>query len=288
MLDDNHFAVADDEGNTIRVFALSQPGNPLFSLPLDTFLEVDPNEPECDIEGAARVGDLVYFITSHSLNKNGKTRLSRQRFFALRIVPGKNGSTPVLQPFGHSYSTLLRDLLESPVLAEFDLDAASRIAPKEKNGFNIEALCARPDGSLLIGFRNPIPRKEALLVPLLNPGGLVTNTARATLGKPILLPLDGRGIRGMAEENGAYFIIAGSYDAGSHFEIFRWNGRENPTLAQKWKTHEITPEAILTLSAPDQFFILSDDGTRRVGKKRCKDLPESQRRFRGINVTLNE
>ena len=79
------FLVADDELNVLRVYPVEQGGKPLASLNLDAFLEVDRRSPEADIEGAAKVGDVVYWISSHGRNKTGKDRTSRERFFATQI-----------------------------------------------------------------------------------------------------------------------------------------------------------------------------------------------------------
>ena len=76
---------------------------------------------------------------------------------------------------GKSYTQLvLRDMLEDPKLAQFDLKTAETITPKEPGGLNIEGLTSTPEGALLIGFRNPIPEGKALLIPLKNPLDLVT------------------------------------------------------------------------------------------------------------------
>ena len=45
-----------------------------------------PKEPEADLEGATRIGDDIYWITSHGQNKNGKNRPSRHRLFATAVA----------------------------------------------------------------------------------------------------------------------------------------------------------------------------------------------------------
>src|SRR5262245_6804155 len=85
-LPDDRFVAADDETNHIRVYSLSRGGPPLLDLSLNSFLQVERKEPEADIEGAARVGDVIYWIGSHARNQNGKVRPSRQRFFGTRVV----------------------------------------------------------------------------------------------------------------------------------------------------------------------------------------------------------
>src|SRR6185436_16331903 len=99
-----------------------------------------------------------------------------------------------LAPVGRPYQNLLLDLVREPSLKRFKLGKASALAPKSAGALNIEALCSTPGQHLLIGFRNPIPERRALIVPLLNPNELIEGK-RARFGEPILLDLGGLGIR---------------------------------------------------------------------------------------------
>jgi hypothetical protein len=150
---------------------------------------------------------------------------------------------------------------------------------------NIEGLCARPDGSLLIGFRNPVPKKKALLVPILNPAQLVNNTGtRAKVGDPIRLDLDGRGIRDLVQRDGKYYIIAGAYDGADRFELYEWNGAEGISLLHKWPKHTVNPEAILALPTRPELLVLSDESSKGSEYIACKNLPSRLRKFRGVLV----
>ena len=62
---------------------------------------------------------------------------------------------------------------------------------------NIEGLAATADGKLRIGFRNPRPGGEALVIPLLNPAPVVDSGAAPVFGELARLDLAGRGIRRM-------------------------------------------------------------------------------------------
>jgi hypothetical protein len=280
---DDLFVAADDETNRLRIYSRSQGGAPVFELPLDRFLRVERREPEADLEGAARVADVIYWIGSHGRNQKGELRASRRRFFATRIV---SVDPPRIEPMGAAYDGLLPDFENAPLLEKFDLEEASELAPKEKNALNIEGLCARPDGSLLIGFRNPVPKKKALLVPLLNPAELVNGKdLHARFGEAIRLNLDGRGIRDMVERAGSYYIIAGASGSGSRFELYQWDGAESISLLHKWEKHMFNPEAILALPGKN-LFVLSDDSSKH-GLLSCKDLPAVSRTFRGVVVEID-
>ena len=84
-LSTNIFVAADDESNQLRTYARNRPGAPVNLLELGGFLQIGKGNPEIDVEGAAQVGDIVYWITSHGRNRDGEIRPSRQRFFSTRI-----------------------------------------------------------------------------------------------------------------------------------------------------------------------------------------------------------
>ena len=212
-LNDHLFAVASDEDSVIRVYRRDQSGAPVQSINLTTFLDLDPKQPESDIEGAARVGDRIYWITSHGRNRNGRERASRQRFFATQIVTNAEGVH--LKMAGGAYEHLLSDLIRNPKLKSLNLAAASKLEPKARGALNIEGLSATPEGGLLIGFRNPIPHGKAFLVPMLNPDQVVHGGA-AKLGEPIFLDLGGRGIRDSIATPGETYPLERSKPGGNH------------------------------------------------------------------------
>ncbi|HTG45557.1 MAG TPA: DUF3616 domain-containing protein, partial [Verrucomicrobiae bacterium] len=145
--------------------------------------------------------------------------------------------------------------------------------------------CARPDGTLLIGFRNPVPKKKAILVPLLNPAELLSGQrAKASFGKPIRLDLNGLGIRDIVQRDGQYHIVAGAFGSANKFELYSWDGQGTPSLLHQWEKHALNPEAILALPGNPGFLILTDEGSRSTGGRPCKELPESSRRFRSVLV----
>jgi hypothetical protein len=283
-LTDDLFVAADDESNELRTYSRSRPGHPVAKLDLRRFLLIGAGDPESDVEGSAQVGDIVYWITSHGRNKDGKFRPARQRFFATRL---NQTGQPRLELVGNLYAGLLRDLQFDPQLKPFNLSRASTLPPKDKGALNIEGLCSRPDGSLLIAFRNPIPDKKALLVPLLNPAELVAGRgARAKFGPPIQLDFHGNGIRDLLQYNGTYYIIAGARNGKDDFQLYSWNGTEAPAMLHDWKG-SFNPEAVVAVPGhPNQLIILSDDGSRKTRGTPCKMLPEAQRKFRTVLLTL--
>ncbi|WFU44156.1 DUF3616 domain-containing protein [Bradyrhizobium sp. CB82] len=94
------FIVANDEDNLLRDYRRGEP-KVAQAFSLDQFLRPAPDEPEADIEGAARIDDRIYLVTSHGQNKNGKNRPSRHRLFATTVAvqDGEVTLTPVGTPY---------------------------------------------------------------------------------------------------------------------------------------------------------------------------------------------
>ena len=282
-LDGDHFAVADDEDNVIRVYRREGGGRPVYSLELSGFLRTYGKSREVDIEGAARLDDRLYWISSHGRNLEGHEAPNRQRFFA--TTGSVSNGVVDLRPVGQPYGWLLRDLLREPRLEPFHLWVAAALPPKAPGALNIEGLAATPQGHLLIGFRNPIPDRKALVVPLLNPAELIQGRP-ASFGDPLLLDLDGLGIRSMTAWGKGYLIIAGAFGEGGRSRLYTWDGGPNkPRWLRGIDLGGLNPEAISFRDSghEESLYLVSDDGTVKIGKKECKRLKNpSLKRFRAV------
>jgi len=279
------FAVANDEDNILRVYHRQPGGMPAFSFDITSFLRIGKKHPESDIEACAAIDDRVYWITSHGRNAKGKDAPNRERFFAT-IFTVTNGVVK-LSPVGKPYPSLLADLEREPRLSRFNLAAASMRAPKERGALNIEGLASTPEGHLLIGFRNPIPQGKALLVPLLNPAELIEGKP-ARLGDPLLLDLGGYGIRDIERGKDGYLIIAGSHNADGESRVYTWaGGNARPVQLTGIRFPGLNPEGLAFTDddGGSTFYVLSDDGTLRIGGKVCKKIKNPYfRQFRGYSL----
>jgi hypothetical protein len=279
-LADDLFVVANDEDNVLRFYRLRQPGPPVQTYDLKSVFTSKRKAPEADLEGVAQLGDQVFFITSHGRNASGKPAPNRHQFFALKLTEANGVAT--INAVGQSYNNLVADLARDPKYQSFDLADAAGLAPKAPGGFNIEALTATPQGTLLIGFRSPIPEHRALLAPLLNPTAVIAG-APAEFGEPILLNLGGLGLRGITAVTNGYYLLAGPAAGGGQSRLYFWEGGTMPPRQiSEVDFVQSNPEGICYLPAGEQagFLIVSDDGTRMIGGKECKTLPAAQRQFR--------
>jgi hypothetical protein len=296
-VDEETFIVADDENNILRVYKIKGSRFPVYQFDLTRFLKIAPEHPEADIEGAAMIGDTIYWISSHGRNKDGKMRPNRYRFFATSVRI-ENGNITI-RPVGIPCRTLIHSLVKSHPARQLGLGRATRfdssklskqelenLAPK-RNGLNIEGLCAAPDGNTIyIGFRNPRPfvereswrapveslqvERKAIVVPLNNPKQVLEKGYPPIFGDPILWDLGGLGIRSLdySHFHKAFFIIAGPHNEGPGFALYRWSGEKDkpPVLVQQLRPdkNSLNPEALISFKNSDKFLLLSDDGSLAI------------------------
>jgi hypothetical protein len=265
---DGFFVGATDEDNEFRLYDVKGGPSPKtlevgVEAAVKSALGVEKIK-ECDLEGAAKIGDLMFWIGSHARNKDAKEKKERQVLFATKL--SSVGKDAKLEIVGDVYTQLIDDLVNDPALAPFDLGKAATLAPKDEGALNIESLAADGD-KLWIGFRNPKSKaKEALLVPLLNPTEIIRGGARAKLGDPMTLKLGGLGVRDMVAWRDGFLIIAGDF-------VDRFEPGAKPSRVFSWKPGtdpqdigvdfgDLNPEAIVIMGEGDKarILILSDDG----------------------------
>lgn len=290
-IDSNSFIVADDEENILKIYKTDNNSKPVSVFDISQFLQISPEYPEADIEAATKVGNRIYWITSHGRNKDGKFRPARYRFFATELTPDGNLIKPVAKPYQDLAVDLIafksdvqKDLTDASGFG-FDLKGknAAKLAPKDE-GLNIEGLCASTDGkTLYIGFRNPLHKKDkkelAIVMPLKNAALVLEKGQKPAFGKPLLWDFDGLGIRDMAYSpfHKVFFIIAGASKEKGGFALYRWSGQETsqPKLLRKIVTdNKFSPEAIIVFNNSDKLLLLSDDGTIEVSvssPEECKE-----------------
>lgn len=293
----SHFLVAEDESDVLSLYRNDSFGDgSVRHFDFSARLRTDPGR-ESDIEGAARIGDRIYWITSHGRNGKGKLRRNRYRLFATDVVGTSNDLE--LTWVGR-YDHLIRDMLNAQSWANPNapdtqrtishLTRATRLsektvrdlAPKDE-GLNIEGLTALPHGSgLLIGLRNPVPEGNALIVNLRNPNALVARQdSIAHFGPPIYLNLSGLGVRAMAyaPRIRKFLLIAGPAKTKGVFKLFGWEGPggASPKLLGELKTEKgSNPEAIVVYSNNSRIQVLHDEGSKLIKGTRCKNSNEGK------------
>jgi len=262
------FVAATDENNKLRLYDVKG-GPPRKTLEVGVDAAVESalglkKVKECDLEGAAKIGDLIFWIGSHGRDKAAKKKKERQVLLATKLTGvGKHAK---LEVAGRVYTQLIDDLLRDSALSPFHLAKAATLGPNDKGGLNIESLAA-DHGKLWIGFRNPIGKDgRALMVPLLNPKEVIKKGGKARLGEPMTLDLGGLGFRDMVRWHDSFLIVAGDF-------VDRFGPAAKPSRAFLWKPGtdpkdigvdfgDLNPEAIIVMGDGDnaRILILSDDG----------------------------
>ncbi|GGV76572.1 hypothetical protein GCM10015535_08670 [Streptomyces gelaticus] len=227
-----YVVVADDESNTLRLYDRSASGAPVRSWDVGSELGVSK---EIDIEGAARVGDTVYWTGSLGNNKDGEYKPARNTVFTTKVTGSGAGTRLTV---GGSYGELRDDLVAwdkaNGNRLGFAAGTADGEAPKQIDGFNIEGLEFAPGSTTTayLGFRAPLvppkPGGKALIVPVTNFDEVAGSGAKAVMGVPIELDLGGLSIRDI-RKNAAdqYLIVAGSWAADDNsdpYALYAWDG----------------------------------------------------------------
>jgi hypothetical protein len=262
------FAVADDEDNVLRVYDADRGGKPIASIDVSTAIlperaAVAPGE-ETDLEAATRVGDVAFWIASHGRRKSGKPAPARLRFFAT-TAPADGVSLEVVA----TTDALLQAMIDEPRHAELGLAAASALAPTAPGGLNIEGLSRREAGGVWIALRNPTVGGNAVVLALENPLEHIRGEP-ARFADPVLLDLDGLGVRAMTSWRGRHVIVAGDAVHASRSRLFVWDLHDEPREITSVDLTQFNAEAFVSRDDRDQIMLLSDDGSVRVPDGRNK------------------
>ncbi|WP_425145269.1 beta strand repeat-containing protein [Deinococcus sp.] len=238
-VDSDYMLVADDEYNILKLYPRKTSGVAVGNFDFRTQLALpDPNNLEVDLEASTRIGNLLFWLGSHSNSKSGNARPNRYRLFATNL--SGSGAASTLSYVGR-YDNLRSDLIAwdnsgghglGAKYLGLEASAAIGVIPEAAGGagFNIEGLSMAPGSTTTayLGFRAPneptTARTKALIVPITNFAALVTGAAQATFDAPILLDLGGRGIREIKCDATGCLILAGPATGGSNFALYSWSG----------------------------------------------------------------
>lgn len=277
------FADVNDEDQIVRIYERAKPALPVQTIDINAALGLDPSS-EADLEELALIGSRLFVTTSHGRKSDGELDRARYRLAMFELA----GSAPALTLQLQQVSSQVLDRML--VAANWDapnagviaaLTASSKLADDDEPalapelaGTNIEALADDGTGKLLIGFRNPRPNNQAVVVSLVNPESVET----ARFGSASELDLGGLGIRAMAYSpmHQAVLIIAGSHAPGTTFKLYKWSAGAAPVFVTDITAPaNAAPEAIVPYPGTKDVQILFDGGDVDA----CKDAPAANRVF---------
>lgn len=125
---------------------------------------------------------------------------------------------------------------------------------------------------------------KAIVIPLLNPADM-TNGSAASFGDPVLIDMSGRGIRSMERVGERYLILGGDPGEGDiETRLYAWTGVAGEAAVDLNVDMEGLNGEALFATDQNEAYVLSDDGNRRIGSKKCKNVAVVKKAFRGIRV----
>lgn len=219
QLPDGRVVIVEDEPTKPwHVLKLKADGKTTFERTLSHRLRMAFEVPLVDLEAITQGPDGYYYaITSHHRNKKGERQNDREQLLRFRIENNSIVDTGV-------YPNLMEAFVTADILGEVDEHGKGGLF-----NLNIEAMSFDKQQRLMLGLRDPQIKGKSIIVILENPVAIFERkeTARI-LGKPVLLDLQGGGIRAMVydAELGGYLLsneVFGENNA-RHSQLMYWDG----------------------------------------------------------------
>jgi hypothetical protein len=284
---------------TLRLFRSGEGGEPLAMghIPAAAWDPRGEGLPQPELEAAARIGPLAYWIGSSGA---AERRPQGVKLFATTLgiatPAGGKGLGLTLDPIGRPYASLIDDLAADPRYAVFDLPAAAA-RPGGSSGLRIGGMVSTPSGALLVAFRQPVVKGMALLAPLTNPNAVLAGEP-ARFGDPVQLNLAGLGIRSLAMVDGSLYILAGPGEGqkpggaqGIPAVFYRWNGQFE-SGAVRLRSSAKAPGPLLSpaqvlVRMDDHLLLLSEEGASPLDGTPCGQRPAEKQRVRELRLPLS-
>lgn len=208
-----------------------------------------------DLESAAiDPAGWIYAITSHSPKKSGKPDADREKLVRFQVGAG-HWISPQLEPS-------LKAMIITRYPALNHLPSSQLPAP-----LNIEGLAFDPKANaLLLGLREPLIEDRAVVVQIENPQAVFDRAEPPRLSPdPLLLTLDGGGIRSLCWDAAARGFWVLSQRNSDPFQLWFWSGSsEDEPKPVRWPGEfgEHRPEGItpVTIHGRRLLLVVSDEG----------------------------
>ena len=263
QIDPNTVFIVEDEGDRplIRAaIAEKKNGNGLTLIP-DRLTQLPVKVDDLE---AVTIGkdSKIFLITSHTAKKNGKNKKKRQRLLQLTL---KNNTISSLTHTDSLLKDIRHYLQKSSPLNQIALAA-----------INIEGLTFDPlQKNLLIGLRAPLRNKKSIILTLKNPYDLEKDEQPVFADTPILLDMQGSGIRAMAYDHSLnIYILAGEIKnkkGKPRSRLWAWDGTSDnqpakirlPKLKGIKNIEGITP---IHFKGSNYLLLVCDDGNKGENK----------------------
>ncbi|MFL5785807.1 MAG: DUF3616 domain-containing protein, partial [Bacteriovoracaceae bacterium] len=190
-----------------------------------------------DLEGLAPFeGNAFLGMTSHSLTRSGKRKPERENLILFQL---KENEVKMMKHW--SLRDQLMDFIEKKVGSNVDV-YRMRNSPPDQGGLNIEGL-GYLDGKIYLGVRSPLTKNgNALIVTVGSP------LSNLQLLEVTPVNLDGKGIRGIDQDEQGLLILSGPVDdLPATFGLHRYDPRSIRTQVLHYAGFEnvMRPESLL-------------------------------------------
>lgn len=218
-----------------------------------------------DLEGLTVDGtDRVYAVTSHSLTNKGERNPDREQLLRFRVSGTSVGEI-------RTVATLREALANDPVVTEA-LTAEMGEAP-DFDELNIEGLAyVRQSNQLYLGLRAPLAGDRSIIIAIENPDEVFDDGAAPRFGLPILLELQGGGIRALSFDPilGSFLMVneIEGYEGNRYSQLWSWSGdasaRPEPVaLPEIINLNNVESIDSITFAGEPRLLIMSDEGSEK-------------------------
>ncbi len=208
-----------------------------------------------DLEAITSSENIVYAITSHSLNKSHQRKASREKLIMFTYDDGK------MKDF-YIYDSLKEDLFKN--YKSFFTN--SIFATKD---ISIEGLSMdHKNETLLVGLKSPVIEGKAIIIGIENAKEVTLGKEKPRFSKPIKLNLNGLGIRGMSYDStkdGYWIIAGGSNERNFNFQLWFWDRKKSTATFVKNHPYIGYGEGITLInkgSEKSAVLIVEDNGIK--------------------------
>jgi len=258
-LSNGNILLVEDEGgaNSLKLIDVDKSGivSELGKMHLPKKLRKYWNKNIEDLEAVTSHANQIFAITSHSLNRNGKRKSEREKLIML-TYNGVNVENYYI------YNNLKDDLYK-----HFPTYFTHSVL--QSDDINIEGLVYSEDENILyIAFRAPLQDGKTMLIGIKNIQEQLLENKSPKFTKPILLNLNGLGIRDITydTQKKGYWIVAGSStNRNNAFELWFWNKKKNKLLFVKNHPNIGFGEGIVVVNDEVKdagLLIVEDDGQK--------------------------
>lgn len=264
QLPDGRLLVVEDEASrALNLLTIDESGVLVEDNGLDVRMMRAFGRKLTDLEGLSiDQSGRIYATTSHSLTKDGDRKADREQMLRFRISGSSVGEIA-------SYGGLRDALAGDRALREMVLEQTGEHLDMAQ--LNVEGLAyVAETGHLYVGLRAPMAGSRGLIAVIENPDEMFDQQAAPRFGAPIMLELQGGGIRALSYDPvlDSFLIVneLEGYEGNRFSQMWRWSGNpvmqpEPIALPDMINLNNVESIDSIILGGEARLLIMSDEGS---------------------------